>query len=145
MARALGGLPLLAGALARGELSYSKVRALTRVATPETETRLLEVGRAGTAAHVERIVRGWRVVDRQVENRTAAARHRGTGEVYTDADGMVVVRGRLTPESGAVLVRALEAGRETLYAQMPGRGRRGGVAGRGTHRRTASSRRTRWR
>ncbi len=36
-ARALGTLPLLAQALARGELSYAKVRALTRVATPETE------------------------------------------------------------------------------------------------------------
>ena len=57
VARALGSLRLLAGALARGELSYSKVRALTRVATPETEARLLKVGRAGTACHVERIVR----------------------------------------------------------------------------------------
>src|SRR5215470_7344464 len=54
VARALGGLPLLAEALARGELSYAKVRALTRVATPETEARLHAVGRAGTAAHVER-------------------------------------------------------------------------------------------
>src|SRR5256885_6409489 len=60
VARALGTLPLLAQALARGELSYAKVRALTRVATPETEERLLAVGRAGTAEHVERIVRGWR-------------------------------------------------------------------------------------
>ena len=60
VARALETLPLLAEALARGELSYAKVRALTRVATPETEARLLGVGRAGTAAHVERIVRGWR-------------------------------------------------------------------------------------
>ena len=58
VARALGRLPLLAQALAHGELSYAKVRALTRVATPETEARLLAVGRAGTAAHVERIVRG---------------------------------------------------------------------------------------
>ncbi|PYN84386.1 MAG: HNH endonuclease, partial [Candidatus Rokuibacteriota bacterium] len=59
VARALETLPLLAGgALARGELSYAKVRALTRVATPETEERLLVVGRAGTACHVERIVRG---------------------------------------------------------------------------------------
>src|SRR5688572_22652454 len=41
VARALGTLPRLAGGLARGELSYSKVRALTRVATPETEDRLL--------------------------------------------------------------------------------------------------------
>ena len=60
VAPALGTLPLLARALATAELSYAKVRALTRVATPETEELLLKVGRAGTAAHVERIVRGWR-------------------------------------------------------------------------------------
>src|SRR6195256_6703855 len=71
VARALGTLPRLAQALARGELSYSKVRALTRVATPETEARLLRVGRSGTAAHVERIVRGWRYVDRRAEAREA--------------------------------------------------------------------------
>jgi len=47
VARALGTLPRLAGALSRGELSYAKVRALTRVATRETEERLLAVGRAG--------------------------------------------------------------------------------------------------
>ena len=60
VARALGGLPALAAALARGELSYAKVRALTRIATPTIETRLLALGRSGTAAHIERIVRGWR-------------------------------------------------------------------------------------
>src|SRR5262249_36203665 len=65
VARALGQLPLLAAALACGELSYAKVRALTRVATAETEARLLTVGRHGTAEHVERIVRGWRRVDRK--------------------------------------------------------------------------------
>ena len=65
VARALGTLPLMAAALARGELSYAKVRALTRVATPETEERLVNVGRAGTAMHVEAIVRGWRRVDRK--------------------------------------------------------------------------------
>jgi len=118
VARALGGLPLLAEALARGELSYSKIRALTRVATPETEARLLEVGRAGTAAHVEKIVRAWRKVDRQIEAETAEARHQGRSlQVYTDDDGMVVVRGRLSPEAGAVLTRALEAAREALYAR----------------------------
>jgi hypothetical protein len=57
VARALEDLPRLADALAHGELSYAKVRALTRVATPATEERLLAVGRAGTAEHVERIVR----------------------------------------------------------------------------------------
>src|SRR2546421_6504039 len=76
VARALATLPRLAQALARGELSYSKVRALTRVATPDTEERLLAVGRAGTAEHVERIVRGWRRVDRLAEAQEAARRHR---------------------------------------------------------------------
>src|SRR2546423_13735210 len=52
VARALGTLPMLAQALAHGELSYSKVRALTRIATPQTEERLLKVGKAGTADHV---------------------------------------------------------------------------------------------
>src|SRR2546425_8365391 len=67
VARALGMLPLLSQALARGELSYAKVRALTPVATPETEARLLGGGRAGTAGHVGRIVRGWRRMGRQAE------------------------------------------------------------------------------
>ncbi len=118
VARALGGLPQVAEALARGELSYSKVRAITRVATPETEARLLAVGRAGTAVHVERIVRAWRRVDRNMEAREAAARHRGRSlQVYPDEDGMVVVRGRLEPEVGALFMRALEAAREALYAR----------------------------
>ena len=116
VARALGTLPALAEALARGELSYAKVRALTRVATPETEARLLAVGRAGTAVHVERIVRGWRRVDRQAEAREAARQHAGRAlHVYPGEDGTVVLRGRLTPEVGALLLRALDAARETLY------------------------------
>ena len=118
VARALETLPLLAGALARGELSYAKVRALTRVATPETEERLLAVGRAGTAYHVERIVRGWRRVDRIAEAREAKRQHVTRAlHVYQDEDGMVTVRGRLTPEAGALLLQALTAARETLYQQ----------------------------
>ncbi len=116
VARALGTLPVLAQALARGELSYAKVRALTRVATPETEVRLLAVGLAGTAAHVERIVRGWRRVDRLAEARETAWQHASRGlHVHHDENGMVVFRGRLTPEVGVLLQRALAAARETLY------------------------------
>src|SRR3989442_1101117 len=118
VARALGTLPRLAQALARGELSYAKVRALTRVAAPETEEQLLAVGRAGTADHVERIVRGWRRVDRQAEARETARRHAGRAlHVYQDEDGMVTLRGRLEPEVGALLIQALTAARETLYQQ----------------------------
>ena len=116
VARALCTLPRLADALASGKMSYAKVRALTRVATPETEERLLNVGLAGTACHVERIVRGWRRVDRLAEAREAARQHATRGlSVRRDDDGTVVLRGRLTPEVGALLLQALGAARETLY------------------------------
>src|SRR5713226_6601152 len=124
VARALGTLPLLAEALGRGELSYAKVRALTRVATPETEARLLGVGRAGTAAHVERIVRGWRCVDRRAEAREAKRRHATRAlHVYQAEDGMVVLKGRLEPEVGALVMQALAAARESLYQRARERAR----------------------
>jgi hypothetical protein len=123
VARALGTLPRLAEALALGQLSYAKVRALARVATPETEARLLTVGRAGTAAHIERIVRGWRRVDRQAEAREARRRHATRAlHVHLDEDGMVVLRGRLEPEVGALLMQALAAAREALYQRTRAEG-----------------------
>jgi hypothetical protein len=74
------------------------------VATADTEERLLTVGRAGTAEHVERIVRGWRNVDRQAEAQEAARRHKSRAlHVYRDEDGMVVLRGRLEPEVSPVV------------------------------------------
>ena len=116
VARALETLPRFAEALALGALSYAKVRALTRVATPETEARLLAVGRAGTAAHVERIVRGWRRVDRQAEAREAARRHAGRAlHVFQDEDGTVVLRGRLEPEVGALTPRICLSGRSSPF------------------------------
>ena len=62
MAHALERLPLIDAAMARGQLSYSKVRALTRVATPATEELLLNVALYGTAHHVEKLVRQFRRV-----------------------------------------------------------------------------------
>ena len=121
VARALEGLPRLKAALAHGELSYAKVRALTRVATPATEERLLAVGRAGTAEHVERIVRGWRRVDRQaeVEETTRHHKHRAL-HVYQDVDGTVIIRGRLASEAGAVLIQALSAAGDLLRGKPAG-------------------------
>src|SRR5262249_29413437 len=116
VARALGALPRLAQALACGELSYSKVRELTRVATPQTEERLLAAGRAGTAQHVERLVRGWRRMDQKAEMREAALQYAARSlHVYPDSDGTVRIKGRLTPEIGGLLVKALAAAREALY------------------------------
>jgi 5-methylcytosine-specific restriction endonuclease McrA len=86
------------------------------VATPETEDRLLAVGRAGTAEHVERIVRAWRWMDRKAEIEDTARQHKTRSlHVYRDEDGTVKVRGRLAPQVGALLIKALDAARETLY------------------------------
>ena len=110
VARALAKLPKLSDAMRRGAVSYSKVRAVTRVATPETEQALLDVAQCGTAAHVEQIVRGWRRVDRTAERTEEKRRQdRRSLRTWVDDDGMVVVQGRLTPEVGAALRRALEA------------------------------------
>src|SRR3954447_20968432 len=62
VARALPGLPLIHEAFSRGELSYSKVRAITRIADAESEEELLGLARALTAAQLERAVRAYRRV-----------------------------------------------------------------------------------
>jgi hypothetical protein len=112
VARALADLPRLSGAMQRGELSYAKVRALTRIATPANEAQLLDVGSHGTAAHVERLVRAWRRCDRVKEARKHLSRSVTT---CVDDDGMIILRARLTAEQGAVVQRALEAASDRLY------------------------------
>ena len=105
----------------RRQLSYSKVRALTRVASPATEARLLAVALCATAAQVERLVRAWRRVDRDAqpdaEQVLLASR---ALSMQVDEDGMVVLRGRLPPEVGAVLLRAVEAALEQVPASADG-------------------------
>ncbi len=118
VARALGELPRLSEAMRQGRISYSKVRALTRVATPQNEQELLDFALAGTASHVERLVRAWRRVDRIEEREQEELRHASRYlSLWTDEDGMVVVRGRLDPEAGAALIKAVEAGCDVLYDQ----------------------------
>lgn len=109
VARRLGQLPLVSAAFARGELSYSKVRALTRVKEPGVEADLLELARCATAAQLERIVGSLRgVLD--VEDARRAIERRHFSYAWED-DGSLSFRGRLAPEEGALLLRALEAGR----------------------------------
>ena len=127
VAHALAKLPRLSEAMQRGAVSYSKVRAVTRVATPATEQALLDVALAGTAAHVEQVVRTWRRVDRAAEQAEDRRRHESRAlHTWVDDDGMIVVRGRLTPEVGAVLRRALEA---ALDAGAAAAGPAAGVGG----------------
>ncbi|MGH9159644.1 MAG: DUF222 domain-containing protein, partial [Vicinamibacteraceae bacterium] len=102
VARALARLPFISAAMERGEISYSKVRAITRVATPDNESRLLGAAQGGTASHVERLARAWRRADRLDEARETKRRHEQRYvQTWVDEDGMLVIRGRLTPELGA--------------------------------------------
>jgi len=112
VARALEGLEAVRERFARGELSYSKVRAITRIAVPENEAELVEMARWATAAQLERLVRGYRWAV-SLESAEAAHRDRFLACEW-DEDGSLLIRGRLAPEDGALLLRAIEAGKEAI-------------------------------
>ena len=102
-------------------------------ARPFTEARLLAVACGATAEQVERLVRGWRGVDREAaaagEDGAQMCLARRGLSLRVDEDGMVVLRGRLLPEVGAVVLRALEAALEQVpAAPADGTPARGGVA-----------------
>ncbi|MGH9039740.1 MAG: DUF7674 family protein [Acidimicrobiia bacterium] len=112
VARRLPELPLVTAAFSRGELSYAKVRALSRVANDANEPELVEIARTATASQLERIVRTYRKA--QVESELAEANERHQAERaqwYWDDDGSLVLSTRLPPEDGALVLAALEAGR----------------------------------
>jgi Domain of unknown function (DUF222)/HNH endonuclease len=109
VAHALPGLPKIAAAMARGELSYSKVRALTRVATAATEDTLLMIALHGTAYHVETTVRYFRRALEAAElSRDAQQQHTRSVSYWYDEDGSLVLKARLPALAGASLVKALD-------------------------------------
>ena len=116
VARALRKLPDISAAMSRGEVSYSKVRALTRVATPANEIALVRLAHQGTASHVEEIVRRYRRVRRADEPKKEAAEAQRARELRYrwDEDGSLVIHARLPAEQGALVIEALEAAAETL-------------------------------
>jgi len=117
-ARALVKLPEISASMSRGQLSFSKVRALTRVATPENESDLLELAKGCTAAQLERVVRGFKLGSRQDETDRERERFESrTFSVFPDEEGMYEVKGKLTPEIGALLMRAIEAAGDALYRE----------------------------
>jgi len=117
-ARALANLPLTSASMSRGELSFSKVRALSRVATAENEGDLLDLARGCTAAQLERVVRGFKLGSRQDEAERERERLKSRRlSVFPDDEGMYVVKGKLTPEVGALLMRAVEAASDSLYRE----------------------------
>jgi hypothetical protein len=116
-ALALEGLPQTSEAMGRGELSFSKVRALTRVATPESEGELLEVAREMTTAELERCVRAWKHLSRKEEASLEKMNFRRRRlSVFPDESGAYVVRGVVTAEVGALLMRAVEAASDALFS-----------------------------
>jgi uncharacterized protein DUF222 len=112
VARALQELPLIRAAMERGDLTYSKVRVLTRVATPEIEESLLEMARQATAAQLERIARAYGRAMNAEDSQRIFERRYFTYE--WESDGSLSVRGNLPAEDGAVLLQALGAGREAI-------------------------------
>ncbi|HSG91682.1 MAG TPA: DUF222 domain-containing protein, partial [Pseudomonadales bacterium] len=118
VARALPELPLIAAAFAAGEVSYSKVRAITRVATPRNEVCLLGFAKHGTAAQIERICAGYRRLTNFYDpERVLRLRRTREFRWHFDDDGMLVIQGRFPPEDGALLLRAIEDMREEIHRE----------------------------
>jgi hypothetical protein len=111
VARALEELPIITEAFSKGELSYSQVRAITRVAEPATEETLVMWARHSTTAQLEQIVRGYGRCARSDEEiaRTNDRHERRYLSWHWDDDGSLVGSFRLDPEEGAMVAKALEA------------------------------------
>ena len=115
VAHALEQLPRIAAAMAEGALSYSKVRAMTRVADASNEELFLNIALHGTAHQVESLVRSWRRVQESQEL-TREARQQASRSLYWfhADDGSLVIRARLPAEAGAVFLKALQAAEESF-------------------------------
>ena len=110
VARALAAQPSLAAAMAAGRLSYSQVRAISRLvecATPGLIDSLIMVAEHGTVGQLEDVVRGLRSVDDVEHGRARPVEEyvrRGWG-----ADSRWTFSARLEPEHGALVQAAVEA------------------------------------
>lgn len=114
VARALASLPLTTEAFAAGVLSYSKVRAITRVANAETEADLVSIATSTTASQLDRITRGLGSVHDSLK-REARRGHLERSLHYSQRDdgtGTIVIR--LPAEKMAVALAALEAMTEQM-------------------------------
>jgi len=109
VAKALATLPKMDKGFSRGELSYSKVRAMTRIADETNEDYLLMIAKHGTAHHVEKLVSKHRTAKRVQDSAVANEQYRDRElNHYYDHDGCLVIKARLPAEQGALIVKALE-------------------------------------
>jgi len=114
VARRLAQLPGIREAFGRGELSFTKVRALTRVADADSEDELLDLAHFATAAQLERIVRAYRRVSTRDANEVHEDRSLSW---FWEPHGSLSVHGRLSPEDGALFLRAVESARDELWRE----------------------------
>jgi hypothetical protein len=127
VAHCLETLPLIDASFAAGEISYSKVRAMTRVATAQNEDFLLRIAQHGTASHVEKVVGKYKRV--QVTDDDAQEREQECERklvYYQDQDGMWIIHAKLPPEAGALVVKAIEAVANPVQVEQQERLQEGG-------------------
>src|SRR5579872_3184758 len=118
VAHALEKLPRIAAAMACGQLSYSKTRALTRVACENTEEYFLSIALHGTAAHVEKLVRYYRRAKESEELSREAQQQAARLVSYSyDQDGSLILKARLPAEVGALVLKALDAAVKDVSAE----------------------------
>jgi hypothetical protein len=120
VAHALPSLPKIAASMARGELSYSKVRALTRIACAATEDSLLMIALHGTAHHVETLVRHYRRAEHNEQlAREDRQQQNASFKYWYDEDGSLIFHGRMPAVAGATFMKALEAAMDTVPVTEP--------------------------
>jgi len=116
VAHALGRLPQIDSRFAAGAVSYSKVRAMTRIANEGNEDYLLMVATHGTAHHVEKLVQKYRRAKRLQDCDAANDLYENRQLSYHyDHDGCLVIKGRFPAEQGALIVKALEMAMEKQF------------------------------
>ena len=117
VANALADLPKISTAFEKGQLSYSKVRAMTRIADSSNEDYLLMIAHHGTAHHVEKLVAKFRTAQRLQDAEAANEQYRDREVThYYDHDGCLVIKARLPAEQGALIVKALEMAMDKDFA-----------------------------
>jgi len=119
VAHALGKLPKIDARFASGALSYSKVRAMTRIADESNEDYLLMIAKHGTAHHVEKLVSKYRRAVRLQDAEAACTAYDNRRlDYHYDSDGCLVIKGRFPAEQGALIVKALEMAMEKQYVEQ---------------------------
>ncbi len=129
VARRLGELPAVEAAFERGELTYSKVRAMTRVATAQNEETLVALGTQMTATQLEKTCRRLeQIAPRSPEAAEVADQKRGV-VVRGRADGLVVLEVCLAADEAETVLAAIDAARDDVPAgTRGGEGHTGGSA-----------------